>query len=79
MNMPEYGIFRDQGTGSHTDIADYKLVTRPFGQYQVTVKLTSDDRFVSIEEIKLNRDFATYKQKIASLGSWDVSKYYDEE
>ena len=79
MDLSEYNIFRDQGTGSHEKVADYKIVTLPFGHYLIKLKLTADDRFVDVMEVKVNKDFATYRQKILSLGSWDVSKYYDEE
>jgi hypothetical protein len=57
----------------------YKTVVYPFGQYMIKLRLTLDNRFIDIEEVKLNKDFATYKQKMASVGSWDVQKYYDEE
>jgi len=70
---------KDQGTGSHNDTTDHKIIIYPFGQYLIKVLLTSDDRFAGIEKIELNKDFATYKQKIASIESWDVSKYYEDE
>lgn len=70
---------KDQSTGSHNDIADHKIIVYPFEQYLIKVRLTSDDRFAGIEEIGFNKDFATYKQKIASIKNWDISKYYVDE
>lgn len=83
MSLAQYGstedIFRDRGTGSHEELADYKIIERQVERYTIKLRLTADDRFVDILEIKLRKDFADYKQKAASLGSWDVSDYYSED
>ena len=72
-------MFRDLGTGSHEELADYEVVERQFAHYTIKVRLTPDGRFVDILEVNFRKDFADYKQKAASLGSWDASDYYAED
>ena len=55
-----------------------KLKAYPFGKYVVVVKLTKDDRFVGIEEIRLRKDFLTQKQRMGRIGSHDLDDIYRE-
>lgn len=66
---------KDSGTGSHK-FATESYITRicPFKQYLIIVKLTTDGRFVGIEEVRVNKDFRSYKQKI----SQKIHRYVDE-
>ena len=72
-------VFTDRGTGSHEELVDYEIVECQIGHYTIKLKLTAEGQFVDILEVKLSKDFTTYKQKMASSESWDVSDYYDEE
>jgi hypothetical protein len=55
-----------------------KLKACPFGKYVVVVRLTKDDRFVRIEEIRLRKDFLTQKQRTSRIGSQDLDDIYRE-
>ena len=71
-------IFKKQGTGSHEDFEDYKIITFPFDKYQIKVKLTPTNEFIEIIEIKINKDFLSYKQKITPLGFHNIEEFYRE-
>lgn len=55
-----------------------KLKACTFGKYVVVVKLTKDDRFVGIEEIRIRKDFLTQKQRMGRIGSHDLDDIYRE-
>lgn len=77
----DYSNLKNQGTGSHKlpeESEEYKIITYPFDKYQVKIKLTQDNEFVEIIEIKINKEFLSYKQKISSLGYHDVDEFYRE-
>lgn len=52
---------KDAGTGSASTI-EYVTLIYPFEKYEILVKLTVDGRFVGIEEVRINKDFRSYKQ-----------------
>jgi hypothetical protein len=65
-------------TGNHKDYEDFKIIVCPFEKYEIKIKLTTDNKFLEIIEVKLNKDFLNYKQKMASKGAHDVDKFYRE-
>jgi hypothetical protein len=65
-----------EGTGS-ISFNSYKTITFPFEQYVLTIKLTLDNKFVEVLEIKINRDFLSHKQKMSSLHSIDIESYLE--
>ena len=65
-------------TGSH-DFLDRKYVEYPFGKYIITVELTSDDKFLGITQLELNKDFRTLSQRISKRDVHDVEEYYKDE
>jgi len=67
-----------QGTGSHFIPQDYKIIVYPFDKYEITVKLSPNNEFIEILEVKVNKDFLTYKQKVISKGFHDVDNFYRE-
>ena len=77
--------FVSQGTGSHypdslnTVITpkEYKTIVYPFGKYQITIKLSLNNEFIGILEVKVNKDFLSYRQNI-SKGFHDVDEFYRE-
>lgn len=83
MSLPEYeyaeDMFRDRGTGSHEELENYELIEREVANYTIKIRVTADGRFVDIVEVRLSKDFADYRQKAASLGSWDASEYYTKD
>ena len=66
-------------TGSHGLSEDYQIIIRPLGKYAVKVKLTPEGKFIDVIEVKINADFLSYRQKIASLDSLDVEDFYRED
>ena len=83
MSLPERryteDMFRDRGTGSHEELADYELIEREVANYTIKIWVTGDGKFVDIVEVKLSKDFVDYKKKLAALDSWDASDYYTED
>ena len=69
-------IFSDEPdtTGSAAS-STYKIQICNFDPFIIAVKLTPDDKFLDILEIKITRDFLSHKQKMASLDSFDVEPY----
>jgi len=68
----------DKGTGSHDNLDDCKEIVYPFGRYEITVRLTPFKEFVGITAVKINRDFLSHRQKMASRGFHDVEEFYPE-
>jgi len=75
----DYDALIKKGTGNHGVEEDYKIVVFPFDRYEITIKLSQDNKFCDILEVKINEDFRSYKQKIASRGFHDVEKFYVEK
>jgi len=51
----------DKGTGSaHPE--DTVTIVYPFNKYLIVVRLTSDGRFIGIEEVRINKEFRSYKR-----------------
>lgn len=73
-----YDKSKSLGTGSHDSSTEYKTINFPFDKYLIKVKLTPDDKFIGIIEIKINKDFLSYEQKATPKGSHDVDEYYRE-
>lgn len=65
-------------TGSH-DFLERKYVNSTFGKYEIMVELTLDDKFLGITQVKLNKDFRTFSQKISRKTVHDVEEYYKDE
>jgi len=74
----DYDKLKNQGTGSHEEPDDYKIVVYPFDKYQIKVKLTTSNEFIGIIEVKINKEFLSHKQKVASQGFHDVDEFYRE-
>ena len=52
---------RNIGTGS-ASAKEYVIKVCPFEKYEIVVKLTSDGRFIGIEEVRVNKDFRSHRQ-----------------
>lgn len=75
---PKY--LKNHGTGSHDEYEDteYKIITYPFGRYEIKVKLSPKNEFIEIIEVKFNKDFLSYKQKLLRKKIHDVDEFYPE-
>ena len=67
-----------EATGGVTEEEGYKVISYPFDRYEIKVKLTPANRFVGIIEVKENKDFLSYRQRIATRSHVDVDEYYRE-
>ena len=54
----------------------HKLVVVPYGNCEVVVCLTQDDRFVGIYELRIKKDFLSPEQRVSSSGRLDVEEFY---
>lgn len=79
MKEYDYGSFTKQATGSIGEGGDYKIISCPFGRYEVKVKVSPSNEFIEIVEVGINKDFLTQKQKISRPGFHDVEGFYLEE
>ena len=73
-----YDTLKKKGTGSHDDDVDYKYIVYKLDRYDIKVKLTPDNRFVGVEEVKVSRDFMTNKEKSFINKYHDVTDYYQD-
>jgi len=65
-------------TGSLDVHREYKEVVYPFDRYEITVRLSPDNKFIGISGVKINKDFLSYKQRMISEGFHDVDEFYTE-
>lgn len=63
-------------TGSIEDQLDYKIVSVKIDKYEIKVKLSPNNEFIEIVELKIDKDFINDEKKRASTGYHDVEKYY---
>jgi hypothetical protein len=77
-NDYDYDNLKNRGTGSHEGLDKYKIILYPFDKYQIKIKLTPFNEFIGIIEVKVNKEFLSYKQKITSQGFHDVDEFYRE-
>lgn len=66
-------------TGSLADTADSKIVKYPFGKYEIMLKLTRNNVFLDILEIRINKDFAANIKENQPRGFHDLDEFYPEE
>ncbi len=75
----DYDSLRNQGTGGHQDLSDCRVVDYAFDKYIVKILVTSANEFVGITEIRINKDFRSYQQKLANIGYHDVDDFYKDD
>lgn len=68
----------NSGTGSYQVQENYKTKLCNFNGFTVVIRLTPDDKFVDIEEIRINKDFLSIEQKATLKGFHEVDEYYKE-
>jgi len=74
----DYNSFTSRGTGSLGEAKDYRIMSCPFGRYDIKIKVTASNEFVEIVEVAINKDLLTQKQKTSVRGFHDVEKFYVE-
>lgn len=74
-----YEKIKNQGTGGSSFLEDFKVIVYPFGKYEVKIRLTPNNEFIGIEEIKINKDFLSYEDKLSISKIIDVNEFYKEE
>lgn len=81
--MPEvkkdYAELTLGGTGSVGEAAEHRIIICPFDKYEVKIMLNEKNEFLNIIEIKINKDFMSYKQKANLKSSIDEGEFYDKE
>ena len=70
---------KEFGTGSHHDNLESKIIFYPIDKYELKIELGANDEFISVLEIKVNKEFLSREQKIAQKGYHDVDDFYNEE
>jgi len=53
----------ETGTGSKGFIKEFKVIEYPFDRYLVKVGLSTENEFLGIIEINVNKDFRSYSEK----------------
>jgi len=62
-------------TGDTSNL-DIKTKDVDFNQFNVTVKLDSEDKFLGISEIKINKNFYDYRTRLK--GFHEIDDFYQE-
>ena len=71
-------LIRSSSTGDHGQIEKSHTIVYPIGKYEVTVRLSPDGHFLSVDEVKVNKTFVDY-QKLSTSGDYhDVDEFYKE-
>ncbi|MGD0781026.1 MAG: hypothetical protein ABR954_09680 [Dehalococcoidales bacterium] len=74
----DYTTFTQDATGKTGKMEDYKIISYPFGKYEIKIKVTNNNEFIGIVELGVNKDFLSQEQKIGLKGSHDVDEFYKE-
>jgi hypothetical protein len=74
----DYNKIKNTGTGGLEEAENYRIIMFPFEKYEIKIKLTPNNEFVEVIEVKINKDFLSYKQKATPKGFHDVKKFYPD-
>jgi len=55
-----------RGTGDIDVIEKYRIINFKIDKYVISIKVSDQNKFIDIDEIKINEDFRDYKQKFSS-------------
>jgi hypothetical protein len=67
------------GTGSVGEVAENRIITCPFGRYEVKIILNNKNEFVDIAEIRINKEFLSYEQEKRLKMLPDEGDTYDKD
>ena len=80
LNVEDYPIqVKEEGTGNKEIFDQFKLIEYFFERYIVKIVLTPSNKFLGIIEVKVNKDFRSYEQKIRSQVYHDEDELYQDE
>jgi hypothetical protein len=74
----KYDSFIAQSTGRISEGEDYKILTTTFDRYDIKIKVSLENEFIEVLEVKINKDFLSQKQRMGTQSYLDVEKYYRE-
>ena len=77
-DIKDYAELTSGGTGSADETTELKTIIYPFDKYEVTIVLNSKNEFVEIAEIKINKDFLSYKQRGRLRSLPDEGEFYEK-
>jgi hypothetical protein len=73
-----YDAFLKGATGCAGPVEEYRTISYPFDRYDIIIKLSPQNEFLGILEIKLNKDFLSHKQRLGIQNYVDVDRFYEE-
>lgn len=74
----DYNVLRNYGTGSHSDSKETKIVSYPFGRYNIKIELTSANEFLGVVEVGIDKEFIAHKRAMIPKGYHDVEEFYPD-
>jgi hypothetical protein len=81
MNIEKYSseeLIETGSTGEQEKSKETYTIIYPFGKYEVTIRLSSSNEFLGVEEVKINKSFIDY-QRLATTGDFhDVEEFYKD-
>lgn len=66
MSNKTEALKKDDGTGRGTT-AEFVSKVYSFDKYEIVVKLTTDGKFVGIDEVRVNKDFMSNKRTSSEI------------
>ena len=77
LNTPfDYDSLKSTGTGSLSLTDETRIIQASFDRYELKIRLTDNNEFLEIIEIKVSKNFLNYKQKISKKGYIDIGDLY---
>lgn len=69
MTMDESAYYKKGELTGETDEETYRVVLYPFDRYVITIRLSPQNEFIDILEIKINKDFLEGRRRIEAIPS----------
>jgi len=77
-NDYSYSHLTRDSTGADLEEKRYKLVAVPYENFEIVVRLSEDNRFLGVAELRIKKDFLSPEQRVANTGVFDVDEFYRE-
>ncbi|MCP3685579.1 MAG: hypothetical protein GY861_23255 [bacterium] len=77
LHRTQHDISTEDATGGLAFVGA-KTIIYPVGKYEVTVNLASNNEFIGISAVKINKSFLSYEQETKPKGFHDVADFYRE-
>ncbi len=69
---------KSKGTGGDEFFEEIEIVPFAFDRYEVDIILSTSNKFLGIQDIRISKDFLSHEQKMHSQGYYDDSEFYRE-